>query len=79
MKTARSYARDFGTVLDVEDLIPGAEYTLEVSSPGLERKLFKSCGLCAVQGQSDQAADLYGDQQQSPLARPVDWVSTMAF
>lgn len=34
-----SFARDFGTVLDVEDLIPGAEYTLEVSSPGLERKL----------------------------------------
>ena len=37
-----SFARDFGTVLDVEDLIPGAEYTLEVSSPGLERKLFKA-------------------------------------
>lgn len=36
-----SFARDFGTVLDVEDLIPGAEYTLEVSSPGLERKLFR--------------------------------------
>src|SRR4029077_8653381 len=29
-----------GTVLDVEDLIPFA-YTLEVSSPGLERKLVK--------------------------------------
>ena len=29
------FARDFGTLLDVEDLIPGAEYTLEVSSPGL--------------------------------------------
>ena len=26
--------------MDVEDLVPGAEYTLEVSSPGLERKLF---------------------------------------
>ena len=35
------FARDFGTVLDVEDLIPGAEYTLEVSSPGLERKLLR--------------------------------------
>ncbi len=33
------FARDFGTVLDVEDLMPGAEYTLEVSSPGLDRKL----------------------------------------
>lgn len=36
-----AFARDFGTVLDVEDLVPGAEYTLEVSSPGLERKLLK--------------------------------------
>jgi len=36
------FARDFGTVLDVEDLIPGAEYTLEVSSPGLERKLSRA-------------------------------------
>jgi ribosome maturation factor RimP len=36
-----AFAQDFGTVLDVEDLIPGAEYTLEVSSPGLERKLFR--------------------------------------
>jgi len=34
-----AFSRDFGTVLDVEDLIPGAEYTLEVSSPGLDRKL----------------------------------------
>ena len=33
------FARDFGTVLDVEDLVPGSEYTLEVSSPGLERRL----------------------------------------
>jgi ribosome maturation factor RimP len=37
-----NFARDFGTVLDVEDLIPGAEYTLETSSPGLERKLLKA-------------------------------------
>ena len=34
-----AFARDFGVMLDVEDLVPGAEYTLEVSSPGLERKL----------------------------------------
>ncbi len=36
-----AFTHDFGTLLDVEDLIPGAEYTLEVSSPGLERKLTK--------------------------------------
>lgn len=34
-----SFANDFGTVLDVENAIPGGEYTLEVSSPGLERKV----------------------------------------
>lgn len=28
-----------GTVLDVEDVIPEGRYTLEVSSPGVERKL----------------------------------------
>ena len=32
-----AFATDFGTLLDVEDVVPGAEYTLEVSSPGLER------------------------------------------
>jgi ribosome maturation factor RimP len=35
------FSRDFGVLLDVEDLIPGAEYTLEASSPGLDRKLSK--------------------------------------
>jgi ribosome maturation factor RimP len=44
------FARDFGTVLDVEDLIPGAEYTLEVSSPGLERKLFRPEDFTRFQG-----------------------------
>ena len=36
-----AFSRDFGVLLDVEDLVPGAEYTLEVSSPGLDRKLTK--------------------------------------
>ncbi len=35
------FSRDFGVLLDVEDLIPGGEYTLEASSPGLDRKLTK--------------------------------------
>jgi ribosome maturation factor RimP len=45
-----TFAQDFGTVLDVEDLIPGAEYTLEVSSPGLERKLFRPEDYTRFQG-----------------------------
>lgn len=35
------FSRDFGVLLDVEELVPGDEYTLEASSPGLDRKLGK--------------------------------------
>lgn len=35
-----NFSREFGTILDVEDVMPGS-YTLEVSSPGLDRKLVK--------------------------------------
>jgi ribosome maturation factor RimP len=34
------FSQDFGTVVDVEELVPGkGGYMLEVSSPGLDRKL----------------------------------------
>jgi ribosome maturation factor RimP len=36
------FSRDFGVLLDVEDLVSGGEYTLEASSPGLDRKLSKA-------------------------------------
>jgi ribosome maturation factor RimP len=36
-----NFSREFGTILDVEDAIAGS-YTLEVSSPGLDRKLTKT-------------------------------------
>ena len=36
-----NFSREFGTILDVEDAIAGS-YTLEVSSPGLDRKLTKA-------------------------------------
>ena len=36
-----SFSREVGTILDVEDAVPGASYLLEVSSPGLDRKLTK--------------------------------------
>src|SRR6516162_4709881 len=35
-----NFSREFGTILDVEDVMPGS-YTLEVSSPGLDRKLVR--------------------------------------
>jgi ribosome maturation factor RimP len=37
-----AFSRDFGVLLDVEDLVPGDEYTLEASSPGLDRKLTRN-------------------------------------
>ena len=45
-----AFATDFGTLLDVEDVVPGAEYTLEVSSPGLERKLTRAEEFARFQG-----------------------------
>jgi ribosome maturation factor RimP len=36
-----SFSREFGTIVDVEDAVPGGSYVLEVSSPGLDRKLTK--------------------------------------
>ena len=36
-----SVSRELGTILDVENVVPGGQYTLEVSSPGMDRKLFK--------------------------------------
>jgi ribosome maturation factor RimP len=34
-------SEQLSVILDVEDLVPGPAYTLEVSSPGLDRKLLK--------------------------------------
>src|SRR6266496_3573706 len=36
-----SLSREVGTILDVEDVVGGGRYVLEVSSPGLDRKLVK--------------------------------------
>jgi ribosome maturation factor RimP len=34
-----SFSREVGIIFDVEDAVPGGSYLLEVSSPGLDRKL----------------------------------------
>ena|SRR5277367_3702527 len=34
-------SREVSTILDVEDVVPGNSYLLEVSSPGLDRKLLR--------------------------------------
>src|SRR5258708_27811587 len=35
-------SREVSTIFDVEDAMPGGAYTLEVSSPGLDRRLFRA-------------------------------------
>jgi ribosome maturation factor RimP len=35
-------SREVSTILDVEDVVPGSSYLLEVSSPGLDRELFRA-------------------------------------
>ena len=37
-----NFSREVGTIFDVEEAVPGGMYTLEVSSPGLDRKLLKA-------------------------------------
>jgi len=44
-----NFSREFGTILDVEDAMPGS-YTLEVSSPGLDRKLVKAADFVRFTG-----------------------------
>lgn len=44
-------SRQVGLVLEMEDIIPGA-YTLEVSSPGLERRFFNVGQMAAYAGQT---------------------------
>ena len=43
-------SQQVGTILDVEDVVPGSRYTLEVSSPGVERKLLKPQDYLRFQG-----------------------------
>jgi ribosome maturation factor RimP len=45
------FSRDFGTIVDVEDAVPGGSYVLEVSSPGLDRKLTKAADFERFRGQ----------------------------
>ena len=40
-KDCEAVSNQLSVILDVEDLVPGPQYILEVSSPGLDRKLTK--------------------------------------
>ena len=61
LEDCEAVSRQFSAVLDVEDPIAG-EYTLEVSSPGLDRPLFTL----------EQYADLAGNQVNMRLRVPFE-------
>jgi ribosome maturation factor RimP len=46
-----NFSREFGTIVDIEDAFPGGSYVLEVSSPGLDRKLTKAADFERFRGQ----------------------------
>jgi ribosome maturation factor RimP len=43
-------SREVSTILDVEDAVPGGSYVLEVSSPGLDRRLSRPADFERFQG-----------------------------
>lgn len=49
-------SQQVGTVLDVEDIVPDNRYHLEVSSPGVERRLFKPEHFARFAGQKARIA-----------------------
>src|ERR1035437_2354396 len=67
-----SFSRDFGVLLDVEDLVPGAEYTLEASSPGLDRKLSKPEDFVRFAGSLVKA------QPSEPIRNNRHWLGRLA-
>ena len=61
-----------GAILDVEDVIPGGSYTLEVSSPGVERKLLKPQDYERFQGKKASIT------LREPMENQRHWVGTLS-
>ena len=64
-------SQQVGTILDVEDVVPG-HYTLEVSSPGVERKLFKPGDFERFQGKKVKIS------LHAPVQNRSYWEGTLA-
>jgi len=65
-------SQQVGTILDIEDVIPGDSYTLEVSSPGLERKLSKAKDFERFVGQKAKVV------LREPVENQRSWVGKLA-
>jgi ribosome maturation factor RimP len=66
-----SISHQVGTILDVENLLPGS-YTLEVSSPGVERKLMKYRDFERFRGKKIKAI------LREPVENSRRWEGTLA-
>jgi ribosome maturation factor RimP len=64
-------SQQVGTILDVEDVVPG-HYTLEVSSPGVERKLLKPNDYIRFQGKKAKIV------LREPVEKQRHWEGTLA-
>ena len=64
-------SQQVGTILDVEDVVPG-RYTLEVSSPGIERKLLKPQDYQRFQGKKARIT------LRDPVEGRRNWEGTLA-
>jgi ribosome maturation factor RimP len=65
-------SQQVGTILDVEDVVPGGRYTLEVSSPGVERKLLRPRDYERFQGKKAKVT------LREPLDGRRHWDGTLA-
>jgi ribosome maturation factor RimP len=61
-----------GTIFDVEDVIPGGSYHLEVSSPGVERKLTKPADFQRFLGQKAKVV------LREPVENQRSWIGKLA-
>jgi ribosome maturation factor RimP len=64
-------SQQVGTILDVEDIIPGGKYTLEVSSPGVERKLSRPRDFERFTGQKIKVT------LREPLEEKTHWMGML--
>lgn len=65
-------SQQVGTILDVEDVIPGGRYHLEVSSPGLERKLSRPSEFERFQGRKIKVV------LRQPVENSRHWTGVLA-
>jgi ribosome maturation factor RimP len=65
-------SRQVGTILDIEEVIPGGRYTLEISSPGVERPLKKPADYERFVGQKAKIV------LREPVENKSSWIGVLA-